>query len=135
MKITTGMIAGLLLTINLAYGQTNKNKLPKFVEPTFPGGKEAWDAYLIKNVHYPMLARQVNINGRVIVEFDVQKDGSIANVKINKGLGAGCDEEALRAVKASPRWNPAYYKGKAVPYTFTLPVRFQLTNTTDETTH
>lgn len=130
MRLKQFILLVFLLGINQVYGQPTRK--PTFVEPSFPGGTEAWVKYISDNLEYPSLARQTNINGRVILEFIVEKDGSVSNVKVTKGLGAGCDEEALRVVSASPKWNPAIYKGKPSRYTYSFPIRFQLSNKDDE---
>ncbi|MBQ0142946.1 MAG: energy transducer TonB [Prevotellaceae bacterium] len=95
--------------------------------PEFPGGMEALLAYLGKNTKYPSIAQENNIQGRVIVEFIVNKDGSIVEPKIIKSLDASCDKEALRVVKTLPKWKPGKQRGKPVRVKFTLPVMFRLT--------
>ncbi len=122
----------LVLMLGIGTLQAQSNRKTNFTEPTFPGGTAAWVRYLNKNINYPTLARQININGRVQLEFIVEKDGSVSNVKVTRGLGAGCDEEAVRVVSASPKWNPAFNKGKPIRYSFTFPIRFQLSDEEDE---
>ncbi|HZV44419.1 MAG TPA: TonB family protein [Saprospiraceae bacterium] len=100
----------------------------KFVEqmPTFPNGETAMMKYLRDNIKYPNIARENNIEGRVIVQFVVSKDGDIKNAKVVRGIGGGCDQEALRVVNAMPRWVPGKHNGRSVPVTFTLPILFEL---------
>ncbi|WP_324675749.1 energy transducer TonB [Hymenobacter sp. GOD-10R] len=96
-------------------------------EPARPvGGTDAFFTWIQENLRYPTLARQRKIEGRVMVEFVVQKDGSLTEPKLVKRLGSGCDEEALRLIKAAPKWNPARYKGQPLRQKMVLPVVFQL---------
>ncbi len=92
----------------------------------FPGGSGAWGRYLNKTLKYPSDAQRANVGGRVLVSFVVNIDGSIDDVKLEKGIGYGCDEEAIRVVKSMPRWNPAKLSGRAVRSTFTQPITFVL---------
>ena len=96
-------------------------------EPARPvGGTDAFFTWIQENLRYPALARQRKVEGRVMVEFVVQKDGSLADTKLVKRLGSGCDEEALRLIKAAPKWNPARYKGQAMRQKMVLPIVFKL---------
>ncbi len=92
----------------------------------FPGGSGAWGRFLNKTLKYPSSAQKKNIGGRVLVSFVVNIDGSIDDVKLEKGVGYGCDEEAIRVVKSMPRWNPAKLSGRAVRSRFTQPITFVL---------
>ncbi|TGE27087.1 energy transducer TonB [Hymenobacter metallicola] len=99
----------------------------KAEQPARPvGGTDAFFAWIQQNLRYPALARKKNIQGKVLVEFMVQKDGSLTDVKLVKRLGAGCDEEALRLIKAAPKWEPALYQGQPVKQKMVLPVLFTL---------
>lgn len=84
-------------------------------------------SYLSQNLEYPQKARKKNIKGRVIVQFVVNEDGSISDVKVMRGIGGGCDEEAARVIAAMPRWQPGTVAGKPVKVRFTQPITFQLT--------
>lgn len=96
-------------------------------EPARPvGGTEAFFAWIQENQKYPALARQRKIQGRVMVEFIVEKDGSLLEPKVLKRLGSGLDEEALRLIKMAPKWTPARYQGQAMKQKMVLPVVFQL---------
>lgn len=95
-------------------------------DPEFPGGLEALSKYLGENIKYPQLAKENNITGRVFVTFVVEKDGSVANVKVLRDIGGGCGAEAVRVVKAMPKWKPGKQRGKAVRTQFNLPVSFNL---------
>mgnify|MGYP000874302889 FL=1 len=96
------------------------------VMPTFPGGEEALIRYLISSIKYPSQAREANIQGIVYVDFIVEKDGSISNVSIRRGIGGGCDEEAVRVVKNMPSWSPGYQRTQPVRVQFNVPIKFTL---------
>lgn len=95
-------------------------------DPEFPGGMEALYKYLGTSIKYPTLAKENNITGKVYVTFVVEKDGSIANPRVLRDIGGGCGQEAIRVVKAMPKWKPGKQRGKAVRVQFNLPVSFQL---------
>lgn len=90
------------------------------------GGWSVWNKYLVDKVKYPAQARRMGVEGKVFVEFVVGKDGSISEVKVIKGIGAGCDEEALRVVQAAPAWTPGKQRGKPVRQKMVLPITFKL---------
>ena len=90
------------------------------------GGEAPMYQYLGNNMKYPPIARDNNIQGRVYVSFVVEKDGSITDVKVLRGIGGGCDEEAVRVVKSMPKWSPGKQRGKAVRVRFNLPILFKL---------
>lgn len=92
----------------------------------FPGGAGALNSWLSKNLRYPELAQQNNIEGRVIVQFVVEKDGSISHPVIARGVDKELDKEAIRVVKRMPKWQPGKNNGVAVRSKFTLPVVFKL---------
>lgn len=94
--------------------------------PEFPGGAAAMMTFIAKNVKYPPMARESGIQGRVFVNFVVEPNGSVSNVKVLRGIGGGCDEEAIRVVQSMPKWTPGKQRGKAVRVSFNLPVRFTL---------
>lgn len=96
--------------------------------PEFPGGESALLAYLSKNIKYPAIAQENNIQGRVIVQFVVNKDGSIVDCKIVKStVDKSCDKEAIRVVSTMPKWKPGHNNGKPVRVRYTVPVMFRLT--------
>lgn len=95
-------------------------------QPEFDGGMDAFYAYMGSEIDYPIQARQKGVEGRVYVQFVVEKDGSISDVKSIKGIGAGCDAEAVRVVKAAPAFTPGKQRGKAVRVRMVLPVVFEL---------
>ncbi|MDE7180623.1 MAG: energy transducer TonB [Muribaculaceae bacterium] len=94
----------------------------------FPGGQAALMKYLSNNIRYPEVAQQNDIQGRVVVKFVVEKDGSIGNVTIARGVDKDLDREAIRVVKKMPKWQPGKNNGVAVRSYFTLPVTFKLQN-------
>ena len=96
------------------------------VMPEFPGGAAKMMEYIQKNMKYPMMARESDIQGRVFVNFVVEPDGSISNVTVMRGIGGGCDEEALRVVNSMPKWKPGKQRGSAVRCSFTVPIIFKL---------
>lgn len=94
--------------------------------PEFEGGIDALNAYVISELKYPQQARRMGIEGRVDVQFVVEKDGSLSEVKAVKGIGAGCDAEAVRIVQNAPPFKPATQRGKPVRVRMEMPILFQL---------
>lgn len=94
--------------------------------PQFPGGENALMEYVSKNVVYPEEAKEKEIQGRVFIGFVVEKDGSIGEVKVLRGIGGGCDEEAVRVIKGMPKWKPGLQKGKPVRVSYQIPIYFKL---------
>jgi protein TonB len=94
------------------------------IMPEFPGGIEAMQVYIQKNLSYPRWAIENNIKGKVVLSFVVMPDGSIEFSEIERGIGFGCDDEALRVVNEMPKWKPGIQNGKKVAVKFILPIRF-----------
>ncbi len=94
--------------------------------PSFPGGQVKLMNYLATHIKYPELAKESGIQGRVFINFVVEPNGSIDHVKVLRGIGGGCDEEAVRVVKSMPKWIPGKQRGKPVRVSFNLPVKFTL---------
>jgi protein TonB len=94
--------------------------------PQFPGGEEELFKYLGKSIQYPPMAKDAGVSGVVYVTFVVNEDGSISDVEVLRGIGAGCDKEAIRVVKNMPKWKPGKQRGKSVKVQFNLPIRFTL---------
>lgn len=90
------------------------------------GGMAAFYKYVGDKLKYPPQARRMGIDGKVFVEFVINKDGSISDVKAVKGIGAGCDEEAVRVVQSAPSWTPGKQRGKPVKQRMVLPITFKL---------
>ena len=95
-------------------------------QPSFPGGDIARIRFLYENIQYPAMARETGIQGRVYITFVVEKDGSITDVRLLKGIGGGCDEESIRVVKAMPKWIPGKQRERPVRVQFILPIKFTL---------
>ena len=96
------------------------------VAPEFPGGMDALYKYLSENLHYPEQAMENGIQGRVYIRFVIEIDGRVTNAKVVRGIGGGCDEEALRVVNAMPKWTPGKQHDKAVRVWYNLPINFKL---------
>lgn len=94
--------------------------------PGYPGGDAARMKFLQENIKYPQMARESGIQGTVYATFVVEIDGSVTDVRILRGIGGGCDEEAIRVIEAMPNWNPGMQRGKPVRVQFTMPIRFTL---------
>jgi len=94
--------------------------------PEFSGGIDAWNNFLKNQIEYPAQARRMGVEGRVFVSFIVQADGELTDIKIVRGIGAGCDEEALRVLKESPYWNPGEQRGKKVPTRMSVSLTFKI---------
>ena len=130
--LTVMSVLAILLMVNTnAMAQNKKKANDKVLEkaevmPEYPGGDQAMMKFVSENVQYPEEAKEKEISGRVLVSFIVEKDGSIADVKVVKGIGGGCDEEAVRVVKAMPKWKPGKDKGKPVRVSYMMPFTFKL---------
>mgnify|MGYP003575959248 CR=1 FL=1 len=135
------LIIPALFAIQLVMGQQHsgvKNPAPKKlidtadvvrsvdVQPSFSGDIAGFRQYLSRNLAYPATAVEEGIEGKVIVEFIVCEDGSLCNERIVKSVGGGCDQEALRVIRAMPAWNPAMKDGKPVKTYFKQPIMFKL---------
>ena len=95
--------------------------------PEFPGGQQALLKYLSENVQYPVIAQANGIQGRVVCQFVVNKDGSIVDVEVVRSGGdPSLDKEAIRVIKSMPKWTPGKQKGKPVRVKYTVPINFQL---------
>ena len=94
--------------------------------PKYPGDHKAMQKFLIENIKYPEKAKHDTIQGKVYIQFDVDVDGSLSNFKVQRGIGSGCDEEALRVAKMMPKWTPAIKDGKPVKANMVLPFMFAL---------
>ena len=96
-------------------------------DPASPvGGMTAFYKYVGEKIKYPPQARRMGVEGRVFVQFVIDKDGSITEVQAVKGIGAGCDEEAVRILQAAPKWKPGKQRGKPVKQRMVLPITFKL---------
>lgn len=132
MKRLALLLSAIFLT-NMAFCQEEKkvsgdDEVFVVVEEQaeFPGGMEAMYAYIQKNLVYPEKAKAKGIEGRVFVQFVIEKDGSISNILIKRGIGGGCEEAVVEMIKNMPKWKPGKQKGKPVRCQFTLPINFEL---------
>jgi len=140
MKKYYSLFAFFLLSTSVLLAQDNNGPLFVVVEtaPFFPGCEEEEKEnrktcadeklfnHLSNNIVYPPIARENGITGRVIIQYIVEKDGSITNVKVVRGIGGGCDEEAQRVIENMPNWIPGLQRGRPVRVQFTLPIAFTL---------
>ena len=94
--------------------------------PTFPGGETKLYKYLGESIKYPEEAKELGIQGRVFVNFVIETDGAVSNVKVLRGIGGGCDEEAIRVIQSMPRWTPGKQRGIPVRVSYNLPIKFTL---------
>ena len=112
------------------YGEENtgESEIFQVVEdmPSFPGGNVS--KWIAKNVKYPVLAMENGIQGKVFIQFVIERDGSITDVKVVRGVDASLDKEAVRVVQSMPKWKPGKQRGKPVRVAYTLPINFQLSN-------
>ena len=95
-------------------------------EASFPGGPNAWMSYLRKNFKYPKHASRAGIEGRVFLQFTVDSNGTLSDIQVIRGIGGGCDEEAIRVLKNSPNWNPGKQRGRPVKSRRTIAIVFKL---------
>ncbi|MEI6681044.1 MAG: M56 family metallopeptidase [Bacteroidota bacterium] len=101
-------------------------------QPEYPGGEEVRRKFLVENIKYPELAMKNNVRGKVFVSFNVELDGSVTQVKVLRGIGSGCDEEAVRVIKMMPKWIPGELKGKPIVTNFVIPIKFELESKKNE---
>ncbi len=94
--------------------------------PQFPGGEAALYKFLGETIKYPEEAKELGIQGRVFVNFVIETNGSVSHVKVLRGIGGGCDEEAIRVVKSMPKWTPGKQRGIPVRVSYNLPIKFTL---------
>ncbi|WP_026898112.1 energy transducer TonB [Daejeonella oryzae] len=140
-QTTSDGIEGLNEPLNTSAGSGNTSALTDGPEdltiynytsiesyPEFPGGLAAFSKYLSRNLKFPSMAIENNVQGRVIVSFIIEKNGDLSNIKILKGIGSGCDEEAIRVLAKSPKWKAGIQNKQNVRVAYTIPINFQLPN-------
>jgi len=106
---------------NTVYDSSTLEKYPEF-----DGGMDAWAKFIQRNLRYPATAQEAGVQGKVFVSFVVEKDGSVSGVSVIRGIGSGCDEEAMRVIKKSPRWKPGMQHNNPVRVRYTMPLSFML---------
>ena len=127
-----GKAVNVKFTIPVAFKLTNESVDENGVYmkcdqmPEYPGGMQECMKYLQKNIQYPQEAKEKGVQGRVIIQFIVEKDGSINDTKVVRGVDSSLDNEALRVINAMPKWEPGKHKGEAVSVKYTVPVAFKL---------
>ena len=106
----------------------DKNGVYQIVEemPQFPGGEKALMEYIAKNLTYPQEARDKGVEGRVLIGMVIEKDGSVSNVKVLRGISQECDAEAVRVISSLPKWKPGKMKGEPVQVSYQIPINFKL---------
>lgn len=131
--IYSGQPVRVRYNINVNFNLNNKGTdkkasltRPMHRYPEYPGGQTKMYAYLAKNLKYPAQAKKDGIQGKVYLSFNVQKDGTLTDVQIMEGLSKETDQEALRVVKSSPRWNPGLNNGKPVKTKYQMAINFTL---------
>ena len=125
------MVFAFSLNVNAQEKKTENSDVVFTVvenEAEFPGGIEAMNRFMAENIKYPTLAKQKNIEGKVIISFIVEKNGTLSDIRTIKDIGEGCGDEGVRIVKLMPKWKPAKQKGQPVRQQFLLPISFVLTN-------
>jgi TonB family protein len=120
------LMVGLYPKESLAQDDKLYNFVAMETPPTYPGGMAEFYKFLGNNVQYPKSAKDENVQGTVYVSFTIEKDGSLTDIKVDRKLGAGTDEEAVRILKLSKRWNPGMQNGKVVRVKYNIPVRFSI---------
>ena len=131
-KEVSQLFSGTSSNVRMTNPSTNdngsSNEVYDMVEtlPIPDGGLAGWSSYLSANLGYPTTARRKGIEGIVLVAFIVNTDGTVSDFELLKGIGGGCDEEAIRIVKNSPKWTPGMQDGKAVRTLMRLPINFTL---------
>ncbi|MBI4647266.1 MAG: energy transducer TonB [Bacteroidia bacterium] len=107
-----------------------KEEIPVFIVveemPVFPGGEEALLKYIQEHIEYPQVARELGVSGKVYVQFVVNENGKIQDVKVMRGVDPSLDKEAIRVIESLPEWTPGKQRGKAVRVMFTIPINFAL---------
>lgn len=95
-------------------------------QAAFPGGQKAWTKFLKKNLKYPRQATRMGIEGKVFLSFIVDQQGSISDIQVIRGIGGGCDEEAKRVLRQSPKWTPGKQRGRPVKSRMQIQIVFRL---------
>ena len=123
-----GFVNGCNSSLSTTSQKDDKENVMKYCDqmPSFPGGDEGLLKYMTDNLVYPETAKRAEVKGKVYVSMVINKDGSVTDVEVLKGIGAGCNEEAVRVIKLMPKWTPGSDKGKLVKVNVAIPVLFSL---------
>jgi len=114
------------LAVDESIGDANQVFISVEQMPEFPGGEGAMLSYITSHIVYPPLAKENGITGKVFVSFVVDNSGHVKDVKVLRGIGGGCDEEAVRVIKSMPEWKAGRQNGKAVNVQYNIPIKFSL---------
>ena len=117
---------GIALSFNATVQAQETGKSNVDEMPVPPGGITGLTNYMIQNLKYPIAAKEANVQGMVVVSFIVTAEGKVEGVEVLRGIGSGCDQEAVRVISQSGTWTPAKKEGKTVATKMTLPVQFKL---------
>ena len=96
--------------------------------PEFPGGMAAWAKFIQKNLRYPYMAQEAGVQGKVYISFVIEKDGTLSDVKLMRGIGYGCDDEAIRVIKKSPKWEAGEQNKEKVRVRYNMPINYTISN-------
>ncbi|MFM2048016.1 MAG: hypothetical protein RI955_562 [Bacteroidota bacterium] len=129
-KIVVFLLSFFLLNTSSIFAQEINSEIFSYVEqmPEFIGGEAALMKFISVNIKYPQVAKDAEIEGRVIVSFVVTTEGKLTDLKVLRDIGGGCGEEAIRVLKLSPDWKPGMQNGKKVNVKMVLPIKFSLDN-------
>jgi protein TonB len=123
-------LTGIAMCFNLAKAQNNPNKVYDFVsvekQPAFPGGIKKFYEFLGREIKYPEVAKKNSTQGKVFASFVVEKNGTLTDIEITRGLTKETDDEALRVLNKSPRWNPGLLNGSPVRVKYNINVNFSM---------
>lgn len=125
--LSTALLVLMTFSISASTKQLAPDPVPLFTPALFPGGELALSQFIAKNLQYPMEARENGVEGKVEVRFLIDKNGSLKEVEILRGIGSGCDREIERVLLKSPTWTPAKYKGQSVGIYKKMAISFELT--------
>ena len=120
------LVLGIALSFNATVQAQETVKSTVDEMPVPPGGITGLTNYMIQNLKYPIAAKEANVQGMVVVSFIVTAEGKVEGVEVLRGIGSGCDQEAVRVISQSGTWTPAKKEGKTVATKMTLPVQFKL---------
>jgi protein TonB len=119
--VSTGAGDGIGVADNQVYEASGVDQFPEF-----EGGMAAWAKFIQRNLRYPPRAEEEGVSGKVFLSFVIERDGSVTDVTLLKGIGAGCDEEAMRVIKKSPKWKPGKQQNNPVRVRYTMPLSFTI---------